>query len=85
MGVPNFMEGSLKLYEIGDPGPQFHMKMETPHFHLTPAFATPLSRLTVSGPTMLLGSLDNDANASLVLRRESSPMAQTAMKLLQIH
>ena len=40
VGVPNFMEGSLISYKIGDSGPLFHIKMRTqgprgPHFHLT--------------------------------------------------
>ena len=48
--------------------------------------------LTVSEPTLqalhtCMGSLGSDANAGviIVLRRESSPMAQPAMKLLQRH
>ena len=41
MGVPDFMEGSLISYKIGDSGPLFHIKMWTrgprgPNFHLTP-------------------------------------------------
>ena len=52
--------------------------------------ARPKPRLMVIGPNMQalcmpLGSLDSDADASVVIaiHRQSSPMAQTAMKLYQ--